>query len=174
MRPFLATVLIACLCPAARGDGGAVRLRQKAGPYQVTVFTSPTPLRAGLVDVSVLIQDGASGAPVSVAGVTVRAVLRDDPLVSVECPATTEAATNKLLQAAKFELPSAGWWEVTVRIEAARAPAEVRFELEAAQPLPPWRELWLWLAWPVVVIALFALHQALARRPGAAPEPPGT
>ena len=44
----------------ARADGGVVRLRQRAGGYQIAVFTSPTPIRAGPVDVSVLVQDAAT------------------------------------------------------------------------------------------------------------------
>ncbi len=45
----------------ARADGGAVRLRQRSGGYQIAVFTEPTPLRAGPVDVSVLVQDAETG-----------------------------------------------------------------------------------------------------------------
>src|SRR5262249_156491 len=57
----------------ARADGGTVRLSQRAGGYQVTVFTEPTPLRAGPVDVSVLVQDAATGQALPGAQVTVRA-----------------------------------------------------------------------------------------------------
>src|SRR5947199_7831416 len=86
-----------------RADGGAVRLREQAGAYQVTVFTSPTPLRAGPVDVSVLVQD-AAGECVPEARVAVRLAARGTG-EALECPATAEAATNKLLRAAVFQLP---------------------------------------------------------------------
>ncbi len=42
---------------AVFGDGGAVRFSGQQGDWRITVFTSPTPLRAGPVDVSVLVQD---------------------------------------------------------------------------------------------------------------------
>src|SRR5262245_5830682 len=40
----------------ARADGGAEQFERSAGPFVVTVFTTPSPLRAGLVDISLLIQ----------------------------------------------------------------------------------------------------------------------
>ena len=40
----------------ARADGGLLRARQAAGPFIVSIFTAPEPLRAGPVDVSVFVQ----------------------------------------------------------------------------------------------------------------------
>jgi hypothetical protein len=111
-------------------------LRERAGAYQVTVFTSPTPLRAGLVDVSVLVQEAATGACLPQARVNLRLTSRGTGDV-LELPATTEAATNKLLRAAAFQLPHAGRWDV---------------------------EDWPWFSWPAGAVALFAVHAMLARR----------
>ena len=44
----------------AIADGGALRLSVQKGSYQVAVFTSPTPLRAGPVDM----REGANAASV--------------------------------------------------------------------------------------------------------------
>src|SRR6202162_2952447 len=44
----------------ASADGGAVRYSERHDDRLITVFTDPTPLRAGIVDVSVLIQDANS------------------------------------------------------------------------------------------------------------------
>jgi hypothetical protein len=149
---------------AARGDGGAVRLSQRVGPYRVTVFTAPTPLRAGPVDVSVFVQDGAGGA--ALPDVTVRITLapvgRDGP--ALEARATHEAATNKLFQAAAFDLPAPGRWRVAVAVEGPRGRAECACEVEAEAPPPRWVELWPWFAWPAVPVVLFVLHQVLARQ----------
>src|SRR5216117_196444 len=95
----------------ARADGGAMRLRQRAGGYQIAVFTSPSPFRAGPVDVSVLVQDAATGECVPEAQVTV-CLKAPGAGRTLECPATTEAATNRLFHAAVFELPEPGWWDV--------------------------------------------------------------
>jgi hypothetical protein len=168
--------VVVLLFPSAllRADGGVVRLREQAGPYQVTVFTSPTPFRAGPVDISVLVQNASSGQCVTEMRITVHLTSRTGGRV-LEVPATTEAATNKLLHAAVFELPQPGWWEVEITIEAADGPAVVRFGVQAEEPAPRWLELWPWFAWPVVVVVLFAVHQVLVRRRnGPAPTGSGT
>src|SRR5262245_14775209 len=144
----------------ARADGGAVRLREKAGGYQITVFTSPTPFRAGPVDVSVLIQNAATEEYVPDARVTVRLTARGTRRV-LEYPATAEAATNKLLRAAEFQLPEPGWWDVAVAVEGPHGPALVRFEVQADEPPPRWQDLWPWFAWPAFVVTLFGIHRAL-------------
>ena len=56
-----------------------MRLSERMGGYQVTVFTSPAPLRAGPVDVSVFVQDADTGEPAAGVGVTVRAAPRGRP-----------------------------------------------------------------------------------------------
>jgi hypothetical protein len=140
-----------------------VRLRQRAGGYQVAVFTSPTPFRAGPVDVSVFVQDAATGECVPEALVTV--CLRAPGASRIlQCPATTEAATNKLFHAAVFQLPEPGWWDVEVAVEGPQGPAFLQFGVEAEEPLPRWLELWPWFAWPAVAVALFGVHQVLVRR----------
>jgi hypothetical protein len=146
-----------------RADGGAVRLREQAGVYQVAVFTLPTPFRAGPVDVSVLVLDAATGEYVPEARVSVRLTARGTG-ENLEYPATAEAATNQLLRAAVFDLPDPGWWDVEVAVEGPHGPALVRFGIEADQPLPRWLVLWPWFTWPAFAVALFGLHQVLVRR----------
>src|SRR5437588_2731753 len=108
--------LCCCLLPTvARADGGTVRRSERAGGYQVTVFTAPTPFRAGPVDISVLVQDALTGEPLSQTRVTVRMTKPDQ--LALEYPATPEAATNKLLHAAQFELPHPGRWNMEVQVE---------------------------------------------------------
>jgi hypothetical protein len=164
MKAILIVSLLSSLIPhpssLARADGGAVRLREKAGGYQITVFTSPTPLRAGPVDVSVLVQDAAKEEYVPDARVTVRLTARGTGRV-LEFLATTEAATNKLLRAAEFQLPEPGWWDVAVAVEGPHGPALVRFEIQADEPPPRWQELWPWFCWPAIAIALFGVHRVV-------------
>src|SRR5262245_49790826 len=150
--------------PAARADGGVPRLSERAGSYRVSVFTSPTPFRAGSVDVSVLVQEADSGALVPEVQVTVSAAPRGRPGTFVSNSATTEAAANKLYRAAVFELPEPGWWEIEVAIEGGRGSAHVRFALEAADRPPVWWTLAPWVGWPALVVGLFTVHQLLVRR----------
>ena len=50
------TLIVLGLETAVWADGGTLRTRQQAGPFIVSIFTAPEPLRAGPVDVSVLVQ----------------------------------------------------------------------------------------------------------------------
>jgi hypothetical protein len=166
MRSTLCLLLVSSfiLHPSSflRADGGTMRLSEKRGEYVITVFTAPAPFRAGPVDISVLVQDAVTGEPLPQTQVTVRMTKPGQP--ALENPATSEAATNKLLHAAQFELPEPGRWQLEVQVEGVDGPAVIGGELEAAPPLPRWRELWPWIGWPAVAIALFGIHQALARR----------
>ena len=162
-------VLLSSLIPhpssLARADGGAVRLCERAGDYQLTVFTLPTPFRAGPVDVSVLVQDAATGECVAQARATLHLTARGSGQV-LEYPATSGAASNKLFHEAAFGLPEAGWWDVEVSVDGPHGPALARFEVEAGAAPPRWQELWPWFGWPVLAVALFGLHRVLARRSG--------
>lgn len=84
--------------------------------------------------------------------------------LALEYPATTAAATNKLFRAAQFELPGTGRWALQVRVDGRDGPAAIAGEVDAAEPLPRWPEIWPWFAWPALVIALFGVHQILVRR----------
>jgi hypothetical protein len=143
-------------------DGGAIRLSEKKGGYRITVFSAPTPLRAGAVDISVLVQDASTGDPLPQALVTVRMVKSER--LALEYPATSETATNKLLRAAQFELPEPGRWAFEVQVQGSHGMAVIGGELEAAEPSPRWLEVWPWIGWPALAIALFGIHQILARR----------
>jgi hypothetical protein len=147
----------------AMADGGMLRLRTQSGGYEIAVFTQPTPLRAGPVDISVLVQDAMTGEIVPEARVTLRLTHRESHHV-LEYPATAEAAKNKLFQAAVFELPEPGSWDVEVAVEGPHGLAVVSSGLEADVPLPRWLDLWPWFAWPVLVIMLFVIHQTVIRR----------
>jgi hypothetical protein len=165
-RVLLQLVLV-CLFvfPASRlpADGGMLRLRTRAGAYEVTIFTSPTPLIAGPVDVSVLVLDGATGEYMPEARVTVRLTARGTGDV-LEYPATVAAATNKLFHAAVFQLPEPGWWDVEVAVEGRHGPALLRFGVEADEPPPRWVEFWPWFVWPALAVTFFGLHRVLVRR----------
>ncbi len=160
----LGCFLVGACGGAARGDGDTVRLSRREGGFQVTVFTSPTPFRAGPVDISVLVQDAVTGEPRPEARVTVKLTPRDQLVLPMRRAAMRDAATNKLLKAAVFELPEPGRWEVEVAIEGGQGAASVRFELEAAGRVPQWPVMWPWIGWPAPVILLFSIHQLLVWR----------
>jgi hypothetical protein len=148
----------------AHGDGGLLRLSERSGPYQITVFTSPTPLRAGPVDFSVLVQDAATSAVLPDARVVFRLTPPGETGPAADHLATTEAATNKLLKAAQFELPSRGTWQVEILVEGSLGRTRTRFPVEVSAAMPRWFDMTPWIVLPLVPIALFGLHEGLARR----------
>jgi len=160
LLPVFALLLVPSLAAA---DGGALRLSEKKDGYQIAVFTTPTPLRAGLADISVLVQDVATGEPASGAEVSITAQNHDGRSGEIRHSATTDAATNKLYYAATFNLPEPGWYSVGVSIVGAKGPTNASFDVEAAAPLPPALTVLPWVAWPLLPILLFIIHQLLVR-----------
>jgi len=168
MRSLIRLLLVSSfiLHPSSflRADGGTVRLSEQNGKYRITVFTAPTVLRAGPVDISVLVQQADTGEPASDVQVSIAVERRGSTDVALRHRATTEAATNKLYYAANFDLPEPGWYSVEVFIDGPLGEAEVHFEMEAADALPPWLAMLPWVGWPVLAIVLFGIHQLLVRR----------
>ena len=106
VSPWLSIVFLLASAGPLRADGGSVRARQTIGPYTVTVFTAPTPLRVGLADISVFIQHAQSNAAVLDAAVAVKLHAADEPARTLQSAATRAAAVNKLLYAAEIDLPA--------------------------------------------------------------------
>jgi hypothetical protein len=164
----LAFAAVSMYCVDARADGGAVRWSEKRDGVELTVFTSPNPLRAGPVDVSVLVQNAGRGDAIPDADVQVRLIPHDRTASPVHAVATHADATNKLLQAALVEVPSAGVWEVEVECTTAAGAGTqtnfAKFSMEAGPPLPRWLAVWPWFTWPVAAILLFGVHRHLVAR----------
>lgn len=166
MQPlrFLGAFAVALMwCNFARGDGGALRLSQRSGDSRVSVFTAPTPLRAGKVDVSVFLQDAETSRPITDVEIFVTAKPVERRGGNIRKRATAEEASNKLFQAAELELPAAGRWEFVIEL-GGRAPATLRFETEVSEPPPQWQTLAPWIGWPWLVAAIFCVNRLLKQR----------
>ncbi len=149
VRACLALLL---LSPLLYADGGQLRWTEERYGLRVSVFTSPTPPTVGLLDVSVLVQDANGKVRLGVP-IRVRAIPRQQPSRVIEAMASTELATNKLLQSAHLELDRPGPWRLLVEVESVAFEGEILIE-EAPES---WWELLPWLTWPFVVIGLFVL-----------------
>jgi 5-hydroxyisourate hydrolase-like protein (transthyretin family) len=163
---FFATAIIsviAAISPTTvKADGGTVRCSERRGDRLVTIFTSPTPLRAGPVDVSVLLLDANKGTPLVDVPVVVEAASADSQR-QITRTATNEAATNKMMRAAEIDL-TAGKWHVNVFVDDSAKRAPISFDVAVAEPIVPWLDTGLWIGWPFAAIGLFAVHRILARR----------
>ena len=171
-RSFTAAIgILIGFCAIARADGGQVRVMQTHGDVKLTIFTAPSPLRAGPIDVSVLLQDAHTGQTIPSADVTIELTPPNNSQPPIRASATTEAATNKLLRAALIELPSPGEWQFRVECKMPRADSLVTatFTATAAEPLPRWLTVWPWFTWPIAAVTLFAVHRALVTRHTSSP-----
>ncbi|HVW03016.1 MAG TPA: hypothetical protein VHB77_21830 [Planctomycetaceae bacterium] len=146
---------------AALADGGTVRLVEERDGCRISVFTSPTPCRVGVVDVSVMVQDSHMGRVLPETRIEIVAAPRAHPSRARRYLASAQLATNKLFQSAAIEFPAAGVWTIDVRAAGPQGTADVQCELEVARPLPRWQALWHWIAWPGAVVALFALRSCV-------------
>jgi hypothetical protein len=141
----------------AGADGGAVCVKADVAPFTV-------PLRAGPVDVSVMVQDLASGTPILDAEVELRLTRTGGGDAALHVPALRASATNKLLYAAVFDLPAAGSWAVRAGVRRGDTTGEVACTVDAAERTPAPIAFWPYFALPPVVIVLFLLHQRLRAR----------
>lgn len=164
----LAFAAIGMICADVWADGGVVRWSEEQDGVELTVFTSPNPLRAGPVDVSVLVLNAETGVVISDTDVQVRLIPRDQMASPIHAVATHTDATNKLLQAALVELPAAGEWDVEVECTtpagAGTQSSVAKFTMEARPQLPRWLAVWPWFTWPVAAIFLFGFHRHLVTR----------
>jgi hypothetical protein len=148
----------------AHADGGAVQLSEVVGPYRLSVFTSPTPLHTGPVDVSMLVQDASTNALVPDAIVTFHLSPQNSPDETVTATASRAAATNKLLQAAQIELSQSGIWILSVEVDGPLGDVKAECNLEIGEAWPHWLSLLPWILWPALPVGLFLVHMALVRR----------
>jgi hypothetical protein len=156
-----AAALLALAAASVQGDGGRMRLRQTSGPFALTVFTAPEPLAVGPADVSVLVQDAATGEVVLGADVEVRVrAPRGEAFVERRA----SRGRNRLLRAASVDFDAPGRWDYRVVVRTATANAEVGGTLDVAPAVARWRTAWPFLAAPPIAVALFLAGASRRRR----------
>jgi len=163
-KPLVVLIIFACCCRGALGDGGTVQLSEVRGDIRATVFTSPNPLRAGPVDISVMLQNSNSGTIVEDAQTFVR-ITSDASTATIAAEATRAAATNKLMLAAVVNIPAPGVWHVRLETLLGAQRETLSFTMNVGPPQPRWTAEWLSLGWPIVAVGLFVIHRwRIARR----------
>ena len=157
---LLAAVLTAS--PLLRADGGAVVLQKRSGPFMITLFSDPSPVRVGRVDLSVMCQKADDNSPVLDATVLLhlRRPGNGSEIVEFTLPAKHDKASNKLLYAAAVDLPSPGTWRVIVDIRQKETEASLMGSLTVLE-----KQAAIVTYWPFfVIVPLAALLFAINRR----------
>ena len=167
----LGFTFLAVVC--CHGDGGAILARQTVSGLEVTVFASPAPLRAGPVDVSVLVQEGDQPVLDAAVEVAWRAGSTSSPDWLPPCctmdsnaekiPALRAHSNNRFLYSAIVPMKFAGPSELVIKVSRGEREAVLSCDIEVRRPMPPALAFWPWLVFPPVAIAGFALHQNLTR-----------
>ena len=113
-------------------DDAVLRVPQVSGPFRVSIFAPADPVQRGDCDVSVLVQDENSKAPVMDADVTIAA----QPLAGGNARfirATHQQSSNKLLSSATIQLPNSGAWDLRVFVRRGSEEARLSAALQVAQ-----------------------------------------
>jgi hypothetical protein len=149
---------------SARADGGTLQSVEQHGEIQIATFTAPNPLRAGPVDISLLTQDVRTGQalPGLPAKVTLTPLDGEGP--PIRAALLQANATNRLMQSALVELPTAGKWQVQLTADVHGRTVTTDFALEAEPAMPRWLSEWPWFTWPVLAVGLFVVHRYRAGR----------
>jgi hypothetical protein len=143
----------------ALADGGIVQMQRSSGPFVITVFTAPVPLRAGPADISILIQD--NNHPVLDAQVT---VICRESREAIKAEASRAQSKNRLLYTAFLSLPEAGRWEIEVAVVRNSEETRISGVMVVAPPQSFLSTYWWTLAIPPAAIGLFVLNQCLKGR----------
>ncbi len=147
----------------AFADGGTVQLRKQAGALVITVFTSPAPLSAGPVDISLLVQNRDGLEPVLDANISL--LLRANASsAEIQARPTREQARNKLLYAAPVTLAESGKWKLEVTILRNGERTEVTGTIDVAPAPEMAASYWSYIAFPPLMIAAFVVRERLIRR----------
>jgi hypothetical protein len=145
----------------ALADGGILQMQRSSGPFVITVFTAPVPLRAGPADISILIQDN-NNHPVLDAQVTM--IIRRESREAIKAEARRGQSKNRLLYTALLSLPEAGRWEIEVAVVRNSEETWISGVMMVAPPQSFLLSYWWTLAIPPVAICLFVINQCLKGR----------
>ncbi len=139
-----------------------MQFRKEAGPFLVTLFSSPSPLRAGPADVSVLVESAQDRTPVLDASVSLR--FRTENGEETTVAATHEQATNKLLYAALPTISEPGTCSVQVTVARGKERAVVTGNIQVLAGGPVVFHYWPYFAIVPCLVSLFILNQYLKAR----------
>ncbi len=159
MKKYLLLLLMLFLAGHAWADGGRLQFRKAAGPFMVTLFTTPDPLTPGRADFSVVVERAGVQGIVSDADVTFVLTPVNGTRAPITLDATHGQATTRFLQAANFSLPRQGLWNIAIHVERGTESGVCSGEFRVQPPNLITNEV----AWQIAVVPLmmllFLLHQ---------------
>lgn len=160
--PVLVFILLGSFVQIARADGGVVVLQQTSAPFTITLFSADIPLRPGVADLSVLLEQTDGRSPILDARVFIE--LQHETGTTIRAEATRNHARNKLLYCSLINLPKPGKWKMRLHVTRGESSADVLSELLVAARQPVLVSYWQLFALPPIAITLFLINQWLRRK----------
>lgn len=117
----------------AHGGGVPQLVNEAAGPYWVSVWTSPDPLRVGQVHFTVSVAEPGEGqqAGPPILGATVRIRLSSAEFEeAITAVARNEDSANRLFYEADVAVPAEGRWRTTVFVTGSEGSGQADFDLQ--------------------------------------------
>jgi hypothetical protein len=164
LRPLVAVVMLGMWATAAHGDGGTMLLHQDAGAFTVTLFAAPRPLQVGPADLSVMVQDRASGDVLLDPMIDLTIVPEAGNAMQQTVRLAKGQASNRLLQAATVHFSSAGEWRLMLLVQRGTDVAHLSTECAVEPDRSRATVVWFYVLLPVGIILLFVIHQGLKLR----------
>lgn len=147
-------ILTLVVMPAEAHTEGVMQLAaEPAGPYNLTVWTSPDPVEVGELHVAIAVVQAEDASPVLEADIQVQ-LTQDGGDSAISSRATVENSENKFLHEAILEVSESGSYLVTITIEGADGGAG-----EASFPLVV--EGGSALNWPLMLVAVAVVASAV-------------
>ena len=162
---MLRTIILFLLLLGAVGpvsaDTGQLREVVTTNGLNIVVFTAPTPIRAGEVEVVTLVTNASDGRPVEAyeLDVEVRSPSWDAAAPALISMGAPDEGTRFAYKAVIL-LPDPGDWElvVEVRVPESGAPIRIPLSVVAGPPHPLW-----WQMLPVLLASIPFIGLILAR-----------
>jgi hypothetical protein len=163
-RPYIPILLFLAAGQFLRADGGKVLLQRQAGPFLITLFSDPSVVRVGRVDLSVLCQKSGDKSTILDAKVFLHLTKPGGAeIVEFTLPATHQAATNKTLYVSHLDLPTPGKWKVKVDASRGGDEASVTGDLNVLPKEPLLLTYWPFFLVVPLIALLFAINRRLRR-----------
>ena len=175
---LVGVLLVSALPGAVLADNAVPIAVEETGDWRILFFSHESPLRAGLVNLSVMLLERDSGDPLTnwqVTGAINAETLREEegsawvsPCCRIDAAGSAEGNSiplnfqrsrggNVFAKEASTILPKAGRWKLDVQFRVPGHDAvEKGFAIEVARPRAPLEVYWAWFAAIPVLVGAYA------------------
>jgi hypothetical protein len=163
--PLRLLSLLALIATLSFADGGTVLFHKSAGDFDITVFSKSETVRAGINDLSVMVQrpDHATVMDATVL-LHLKQTQSSGDITRLTAIATHAKATNKMLYAAPLNIPSTGAWILDADVTSQGKTGVATGQLQVLPPQPPVVNYWPYVAMVPALAVAFLINRKLRER----------